>query len=217
MFMQTEKTTRDFTITAFPPERQGSGSFDNGKITEIKPIPFPSETGGSKRLGPIFYWAWASAKGDGIIGMHPHQGFEIVSYVLDGTVGHTDTAGNRRRVSKGGIQVMQTGSGISHQEEMHGESTDFFQVWFEPELRLALQKTPSYTDVEGGRFPLETTESGAKLKRVIGPKGAVQLDASVVWDEVTLPPHSEYTLGWHQSPSTPVPLLHRPLFLPTSR
>ena len=29
---------------------------------------------------------------------------------------------------------MRTGSGISHQEEMYGERTEFFQIWFEPFL-----------------------------------------------------------------------------------
>ena len=66
--MKTEQST---TMTVYPPERQGSGAFDGGRITEIKPIPFPQESGGSRRIGPLLYWAWATAHGDGVIGMHP--------------------------------------------------------------------------------------------------------------------------------------------------
>ena len=105
-----------FKIKIYSPEQQGSGAFDGGKITEIKPIDFPGGTSQAKRIGPLFYWAWASANGDGVIGMHPHKGFEIMSYVLRGELGHTDSMSGSRRVGTGGVQVMQTGSGIFHQE-----------------------------------------------------------------------------------------------------
>jgi len=169
--MQNQQTTSSLSISVWTPDRQGTGAFDGGKITEIKPIPFPQERGGSNRIGPLFYWAWASARGDGVIGMHPHQGFEIISYVMEGSVGHTDTAGNNRRVSAGGIQAMQTGSGISHQEEMHGDRTEFFQVWFEPDMRAALRQRPRYHDFEDLQIPRATLESGVEIKRIVGPGG----------------------------------------------
>lgn len=190
--MKTSQTT--FTLNIYTPEQQGVGSFDGGKITEIKPIPFPRETGGAKRTGPLLYWAWASAKGDGVIGMHPHQGFEIVSYVLEGSVGHTDTAGNNRRVDAGGIQVMQTGSGISHQEEMYGEQTEFFQIWFEPNMRESLQKPAVYSDFEDSEFPRERLENGVLVKHVIGPQGAMKLEAPVNWDALKIDPEGSYAL-----------------------
>ena len=114
-----------FESKLYKTAQQGSGEFDNGKITETKPIDFPQGTGEGKRIGPLFYWAWASAKGDGVIGMHPHQAFEIISYCLEGTIGHSDSKGNNTRVNAGGAQVIKAGSGIYHQEEMHGDKTGY--------------------------------------------------------------------------------------------
>ena len=79
--MIKNKVVLDFKI--YPPEAQGMGQFDGGRITEIKPIGFPHEGPTMENLGPLFYWAWASAKGYGKIALHPHQGFEIMSYALE--------------------------------------------------------------------------------------------------------------------------------------
>lgn len=170
----------------FSGQAQGRGAFDGGKITEIKPIPFPHETGGSRRLGPLLYWAWATAHGDGRIGMHPHQGFEIMSYVLAGEVGHTDTAHNNRRVGAGGAQVMRTGSGVSHQEEMYGERTDFFQIWFEPNLKEALARPPEYADFEERVFPVSTPAKGVRVKAVIGNGGPVRIATPATVEDASL-------------------------------
>ena len=190
--MKTEKST---AMTVYPPERQGSGAFDGGRITEIKPVPFPQESGGSRRLGPLMYWAWATAHGDGVIGMHPHKGFEIISYVLEGAVGHTDTGGNSSRVGAGGAQVMQTGSGISHQEEMHGERTDFFQIWFEPDLREALRKPPVYADFEAEDFPILENAAGVRVKPTIGNGGPVNIAAPVRVEEAFVDAGASYSVA----------------------
>ena len=138
----------------YSPEQQGTGAFDGGRITEVKPIGFPHETSGSRRIGPLFYWAWATASGYGKIGLHPHQGFEIMSYVLEGEIGHRDTLGTVSRVKTGGAQVMQTGSGVSHEEETLGKHTEFFQIWFEPNLREAVKRPPTYRELHHEDFPL---------------------------------------------------------------
>ena len=179
-------TTQDAVfIKHYSAAQQGKGAFDGGKITEIKPIDFPGGTSPQQRIGPLFYWAWASAKGDGVIGMHPHKGFEILSYVLDGEIGHSDTKGNSSRVGKGGAQVMQTGSGISHQEEMFGEKTEFFQIWFEPELHSAMGRPPVYADFNEGDFPVDAV-AGGSFKRIIGDGGPVDLVAPVKMRDLTV-------------------------------
>ncbi len=192
--MKTAPITANYSIDVYSPDEQGSGSFDGGKISEIKPIPFPHESGGANRTGPLLYWAWASARGDGVIGMHPHQGFEIVSYVMEGSVGHTDTAGNNRRIGAGGIQAMQTGSGISHQEEMYGDRTEFFQVWFEPDMRQSLRKAPVYSEVQESDSPIQRVNSQVSLKQIIGPNGSLQLEAPVVWNEARIQSGASYTM-----------------------
>lgn len=187
------ETSEMVRVRKYSVEEQGVGAFDGGRITESKPVPFPQETGGSRRIGPLLYWAWATAEGDGVIGMHPHRGFEIMSYVLEGSVGHTDSAGNRRRVGVGGAQVMQTGSGISHQEEMHGERTSFFQIWFEPDLGEALQRAPVYEDFEDGDFPVEES-GGVWVKRVIGGGAPVEIVAPVEVVDVRVEAGAEHAV-----------------------
>ena len=47
---------------------------------------------------------------------HAHAGTEIVSWVLDGTLAHSDSAGRRHIVRPGHAQYQLTGSGIRHGE-----------------------------------------------------------------------------------------------------
>ncbi|MGC8558765.1 MAG: pirin family protein, partial [Nitrososphaeria archaeon] len=47
---------------------------------------------------------------------HPHRGIETVTYMLDGTVEHEDSEGNRGTINPGELQWMTAGSGIYHQE-----------------------------------------------------------------------------------------------------
>ena len=178
-------------ITVYPPDRQGTGAFDGGKITEIKPIDFPGGSSQSRRLGPLFYWAWATSRGEGVIGMHPHQGFEIMSYVLVGEIGHTDTLGTKSRVATGGAQVMLTGSGVSHQEEIYGRHTEFFQIWFEPDLQEAVDREPSYSEHHNGDFPV-IAANGVRRKLVIGGQAPVSLVADIQMEDVTIEPGATY-------------------------
>lgn len=172
-------------------EHQGSGEFDNGKITETKPIDFPQGGGEGKRIGPLFYWAWASANGDGVIGMHPHQAFEIISYCLDGTIGHYDSMGNKTRVDAGGAQIIKAGNGIYHQEEMHGEKTEFFQIWFEPDLRETINHKPEYHQFNDDEFPAEDHDN-VKIKHVIGEGSPVKLEAQAKASELKIQPSGIY-------------------------
>jgi hypothetical protein len=173
----------NYKIEVYPPDRQGKGEFDNGKITEIKPIDFPNGTGEGHRIGSLFYWAWASAFGDGKISMHPHQAFEIISYVLQGEIGHSDSLGNKTRVGAGGAQIMQTGSGVYHQEEMYGEQTDFFQIWFDPNLRETIQSSPTYTQLTNSQFPIENIE-GTTVKKILGEGSPINLTADAKMEEI---------------------------------
>lgn len=173
------------TMKRVTPEQQGTGAFDEGRITEVKPIGFPHEPSGAGRIGPLFYWAWATAKGSGKIGLHPHRGFEIMSYVLEGEIGHHDTLGTISRVKTGGAQVMQTGSGVSHAEETLGEHTEFFQIWFEPDLQEAVKRAPTYREFHREDFPIEIKE-GVTTKSVIGDGGPVSLVAPVTMQEVSI-------------------------------
>ncbi len=174
-------------IKIYPPEVQGVGEFDGGRITETKPIGFPGEGPGVPHTGPLFYWAWATARGYGKIGLHPHRAFEIMSYALKGEIGHYDDLGNRSRVKAGGAQVMQTGSGVSHEEETVGDHTEFFQIWFEPDLKKSVHQTPTYSEFRNEDFPTEVRD-GVTLKHVIGNGAPVSILAEAAMQDIFIPP-----------------------------
>ncbi len=181
--MTQDKAVLDINI--YPPESQGVGQFDGGRITEIKPIGFPHEGPEIKNLGPLFYWAWATAKGYGKIGLHPHQAFEIMSYALEGEIGHYDTLGNKSRVKAGGAQVMQTGSGVSHEEETVGDRTDFFQIWFDPDIKKTIHNEPTYNEFKNEDFPIESN-NGIKLKTLIGKGSPIKLVSDVIMKDIAI-------------------------------
>ena len=45
-------------------------------------------------------------------GTHPHKDMEILTYVLEGTVEHQDSMGNKEQVPAGEFQIMSAGTGI---------------------------------------------------------------------------------------------------------
>jgi redox-sensitive bicupin YhaK (pirin superfamily) len=169
-------------ITVYSPDRQGVGAFDGGKITEQKPIGFPGDGSAVKRVGPLFYWAWAHAEQEGYIPSHPHQAFEIMTYVVQGKAEHGDSLGTKSSVGPGGAQVMQTGTGVHHEERFVGPDMEGFQIWFEPYLNDAVKRPPTYNEYQHEDFPLKK-EGGAAIKTIIGEDSPVRLVADVkVWD-----------------------------------
>ncbi len=169
-------------ITVYSPDQQAIGQFDGGKITEQKPIGFPQEGSAVKRVGPLFYWAWAKAEKAGYIPSHPHQAFEIITYVINGRAEHGDSLGTKSTVGHGGIQVMQTGSGVSHEEGFVGPNMEAFQIWFEPFMNEAVKRKPTYHQYTHDEFPVETI-NGSTIKTVIGKGAPVDLVADIqMWD-----------------------------------
>jgi redox-sensitive bicupin YhaK (pirin superfamily) len=174
----------------YPPDQQAVGEFDGGKITEQKPIGFPGEGSSVKRVGPLFYWAWAHTEHGGNIPLHPHQAFEIMTYVIRGQAEHGDSLGTKSMVGPGGVQVMKTGSGVSHEERV-GPDAEIFQIWFEPYIQEALKRTPTYDQYEPEAFPT-TNQNGLQIKTVIGENSPINLVTDVKMWDVKLTPNNNY-------------------------
>lgn len=178
-------------IRVFGPHEQGVGEFDGGKIVEQKPIGFPHEKGAVDGLGPLFYWAWAYAKEEGYIPPHPHKAFEIITYVIEGEGIHEDSLGTNSIVRAGGIQVMQTGTGVYHAERFK-KGFEGFQIWFEPNLHESIRQQPTYHQFEDKDFPV-TEYDGIRVKTVIGKESPVKLVADVQMWDVIVPEGKTYS------------------------
>ena len=65
---------------------------------------------------------------------HPHSNMEIISYIVDGSLTHADSIGNQHTLTRGQVQYMSAGTGISHSEYNLGkEWARFLQIWILPD------------------------------------------------------------------------------------
>ena len=150
-------------IKVISKDNQAKGNFNDGEILENKPIGFPQDGGFIEPYSNLFYWAHAWTPGKkSKIGLHPHKGFEICSFILKGNINHFDNKLNKWiSLNEGDIQIIRAGSGISHAEEIY-ENSEIFQIWFIPDLSISLNDNASYNDYKKNDFPVETGKNYSK-------------------------------------------------------
>jgi redox-sensitive bicupin YhaK (pirin superfamily) len=121
-------------------------------------------------------------------GRHPHADMEIVTYVLDGELGHKDSMGNGSTIKPGEVQRMSAGTGVTH-SEMNPSKTSpvhFLQIWIMPDKR---GYAPSY---DQKAFP----DRAGKLRVVASPDGrdgSIAIHQDVVLEAAVLTDGQEVT------------------------
>lgn len=162
-------------ITIIPKEKQGYGAFNGGEIVENKPIGFPQDHSSVRPYSNLFYWAHARAVKDSTIGLHPHQGFEICSFVLKGNIRHYDTKLQEwRPLQAGDVQIIRAGNGISHSEFM-SKDAEIFQIWFDPNITVTLDQPATYDDYRSADFPV--TDAGqVKITTLAGDSSPFRME-----------------------------------------
>ena len=106
------------------------------------------------------------AAGQGF-GTHGHRDMEIISYVLEGALGHKDSMGNAASIVPGEVQRLSAGTGITHSEYNYDASgtTHFLQIWIIPRVTGV---APSYAqrsfsaEDKRGRLRLVVSGDGAE-------------------------------------------------------
>jgi len=182
------------TVSASKPTMEGAGvrlrrAFGFGDTDETDPFLLLDDFRGEKPADYLAGFPW-----------HPHRGIETITYILEGTVEHGDSMGNKGTIGAGDTQWMTAGSGIIHQEMPKGDAKGRmggFQLWDNlPASRKMMD--PRYRDVKSDQIPEVTTSAGVRIRvvcgEVDGQRGPVQ---DVVIDpeylDVRLPPRTEYT------------------------
>ncbi len=163
------------SITILPKEKHEKGSFNLGKIKEHRPIVLSEHPGSQKPYSNIFYWAHAWSEEGSLLEEHPHQGFEIMSFVLRGEIEHYDSENKTwKPLNEGSAQVIRSGRGITHAEKFKPNS-EIFQIWFDPGLQTSLNKNPSYDDYRCDLFPV-INENNVAVKIFAGDNSPAKLD-----------------------------------------
>ena len=98
-------------------------------------------------------------------GRHGHNDMEIVSYVLEGALGHKDSMGNGSTIRPGDVQRLSAGTGMTHSEFNYEKQgvTHFLQIWIEPNVRGI---APSYEQKHFG-----DDDKRGRLRVVASPDG----------------------------------------------
>lgn len=101
-------------------------------------------------------------------GTHPHQVYEIFSYVVSGALRHKDSLGNDERIARGDVQFTSAGTGMAHSEfnDSNKELVHFLQMWVRP-VPEAARRAPA---CQTGHFP--DAEKLDRLRLIVSSDGA---------------------------------------------
>jgi redox-sensitive bicupin YhaK (pirin superfamily) len=129
--------------------------------------------------------------------LHPHRGFETLSYMVSGAMHHRDNQGNEGVVGSGGVQWMRTGRGIVHSEipEQADGLLWGYQLWVNLPAAHKMDD-PDYLDIGADALPTVALNDDGFIKVIAGrgiaetPGPVVRDDIDLVFLDVSLAPHS---------------------------
>jgi len=105
---------------------------------------------------------------------HPHRGFQTVTYMLAGKMRHKDSVGNEGVIDAGGIQWMNAGRGIIHEEMPEQEEglLQGFQLWVNLPAKEKMS-APNYQDIQPDSVPTVQIQN-ASVKVLAGEVDCVK-------------------------------------------
>ena len=174
-------------------QMQTNVSAMGGVLVANKPV-----TGGrladGRTSSALFYWSHSHFTENFEFGLHDHQGFEIITVILEGSNSHYDTATRRwADLVAGDVQIIQSGSGVSHNERV-AKGARAFQIWFDPDFYSALKRPATYVDHTSKEFPREVHD-GYTVIPIAGPGGPVNASTpGLIMQRVQVSPFAQATL-----------------------
>lgn len=127
---------------------------------------------------------------------HPHTGLQTVSWLFEGTIDHTDSAGNHAQVRPGELNLMTAGTGISHTEYSTATTTTLHGV----QLWLALPDAHRFVTPGFAHYaPPSQGFDGGQLKVFLGTLNGetspVDTFSPLLGAEIVLEPNAEVTFA----------------------
>lgn len=108
---------------------------------------------------------------------HPHAGFEVVTYLLDGEFFHRDSKGHDQVARGGDLNWMTSGSGIVHSEGpteqflLEGGTLQLMQVWINLPAEKKMMEA-SFRHYPSAKLPL-VDNGDAWVKIILGDFGGL--------------------------------------------
>ncbi len=148
---------------------------DIGDLVTRRPLPGPQ----LEQLDPFLFLNHHGpqtypANNQGLpFGPHPHRGFETVTFILEGSLAHADSAKHQSVIHKGGVQWMTAGSGIVHAEISpeeflrDGGPLEILQLWINLPSRLKMSE-PRYVGLQQESIPAIKLPGGGELNLISG-------------------------------------------------
>ena len=148
---------------------------DIGDLVTRRPLPGP----GLDQLDPFLFLNHHGpqvypANNRGLpFGPHPHRGFETVTFILEGSLAHADSAKHQSVIHAGGVQWMTAGSGIVHAEISppeflrEGGPLEILQLWVNLPSRLKMSE-PRYVGLQQEGIPAVPLAGGGTLNLIAG-------------------------------------------------
>ena len=148
---------------------------DIGDLVTRRPLPGPQ----LEQLDPFLFLNHHGpqtypANNQGLpFGPHPHRGFETVTFILEGSLAHADSAKHQSVINAGGVQWMTAGSGIVHAEISppeflrEGGPLEILQLWVNLPSRLKMSE-PRYVGLQQADIPAIALPGGGELNLIAG-------------------------------------------------
>lgn len=103
---------------------------------------------------------------------HPHRGFQTVTFIISGDIAHKDSGGHESVITAGGVQWMNAGRGLIHEEvssanfKTHGGGLEVLQLWINLPAKLKMTD-PYYKGLQKNEIPLVTQDDEKVSVQVI--------------------------------------------------
>lgn len=147
---------------------------NNGEIEENKTVGVSANKNIIRPYSDIFYFSGLWTDIGSCIAEHSHKGFEIITYVIKGSIEHHWENGKVTKINAGDIEHLKSGTGIKHVEK-YSRNTKAIQIWLDPNLRNSLAKKSELKLLEAGKIKLiELTDHSTNL--FIGKGGMLESD-----------------------------------------